>query len=99
MEITDYRREVATQRRDDTGLARKFALTLGVRCTLKDRRAGKDLFTNREILVRRDAYTDSGQNLPSGTSVSGQLQAEYQALPLLADALADKVAHAVLDVW
>ncbi len=99
MEITDYRREVATQRRDDTGLARKFTLTLGVRCTLKDRRAGKDLFTNREITVRRDAYTDSGQKLPSGISVSDQLQAEYQALPLLADALADKVAHAVLDVW
>ena len=47
----------------------------------------------------RDAYTDSGQKLPTGISVSGQLQSEYQALPLLADALADKVAHAVLDVW
>ncbi|MBC7369589.1 MAG: hypothetical protein H7343_22700 [Undibacterium sp.] len=99
MAITDYRREVATQRRDDTGLARKFALTLGVRCTLTDRRAGKALFTDREITVRRDAYNDSGQTLPSGVGVSGQLQAEYQALPLLAEALAAKVAHAVLDVW
>ncbi len=99
IEITDYRREVATQRRDDTGLARKFALTLAVHCTLTDRRAGKSLFSRREITARRDAYNDSGQKLPSGVSVSGQLQSEYQALPLLADALAEKVAHAVLDVW
>ena len=99
IKITDYRREVATQRRDDTGLARKFAITLTVHCTLTDRRAGQPLFSRREIMARRDAYNDSGQSLPSGASVSGQLQSEYQALPLLADALAAKVAHAVLDVW
>ena len=51
------------------------------------------------IDYRRDAYTDSGKTLPSGTVVSGQLQAEYQTLPLLAEALAAKVTHAVLDVW
>jgi hypothetical protein len=99
LEIIDYKREVATQRRDDTGLARKFAFTLTVRGTLTDRRAGKPLFTNREIAARRDAYNDSGQTLPSGISVSGQLQSEYQTLPLLAEALADKIAHSVLDVW
>jgi hypothetical protein len=99
LHLIDYHRDVATQRRDDTGLARKFTLTLGVACTLTDRRTGRPLFDQRLIEARRDAYTDSGQKLPSGISVSGQLQAEYQALPLLADALADKVAHAVLDVW
>ena len=35
VEISDYRRDVATQRRDDTGLARKFTLNLITRCTLK----------------------------------------------------------------
>ena len=99
LRITDYRREVATQRRDDTGLARKFALTLGVECTLTQRSSGRVLFENRAISARRDAYTDSGQKLPNGTAVSGQLQSEYQALPLLAEALANKVTHAVLDVW
>jgi len=99
VEITDYRREVATQRRDDTGLARKFALTLGVQATLTDRRSGAPLFTKRELSVRRDAFTDSGQSLSSGSSVSGQLQSEYQSVPLLADAVAEKIAHAVLDVW
>jgi outer membrane lipopolysaccharide assembly protein LptE/RlpB len=101
LNITEYRREVATQRRDDTGLARKFALTLGVDCTLVQRQPSpaRTLFEKRTVTVRRDAYTDSGQKLPSGTAVSGQLQSEYQALPLLADALAEKITHAVLDVW
>ena len=99
VEISDYRRDVATQRRDDTGLARKFTLNLITRCTLKDNRSGKTYFTHREVSVRRDAYTDSQLSLPSGTEVSGQLQAEFQTFPLLADALAEKVAHTVLDVW
>jgi Lipopolysaccharide-assembly len=99
LHLTDYRREVATQRRDDTGLARKFTLTLSVDCTLSDRRTGRSIFEHRIIEVRRDAYSDSGQKLPSGAVVSGQLQAEYQSLPLLAEALAEKITHTVLDVW
>ena len=86
--LTGYEREVAVASSVDTGLARKFALNLRAACTLTDNRTGKALFTNREIHVTQDAYTDSGQ-----------LQSEYQALPLLAGALAGKVAHFVLDVW
>jgi Lipopolysaccharide-assembly len=99
VEITDYRRDVATQRRDDTGLARKFSLQLTARGTLKDNRSGKVYFAQREIIARRDVYTDSQFTLPAGSTVSGQLQSEYQALPLLAEALAEKVTHAALDVW
>jgi hypothetical protein len=86
--LTRYEREVAAASATDTGLARKFALNLRASCTLTDNRAGKPLFTNREIRVSEDAYVDSGQ-----------LQSEYQALPLLASKLAGRVAHAVLDVW
>lgn len=86
--ISDYHREVATVREDDTGLARKFTLTLIVLCTLRDNHEGKMLFENRRVSVHRDAFTDGGQ-----------LQSEYQTLPLLAAALADKVSHTVLDVW
>ncbi len=86
--ISDYHREVASVRAIDTGLARKFTLTLGATCTLRDRRTGNALFTQRLVNVQRDAFTDGGQ-----------LQSEYQTLPLLAEALAAKVAHAVLDVW
>ena len=86
--IKDYRREMTAAREDDTGLARKFALTLGTVCTLRDNRSGQDLFKGRVIAVHRDAFTDSGQ-----------LQSEYQTLPLLAEAMAQKISHAVLDVW
>ncbi|HYP17664.1 MAG TPA: LptE family protein [Opitutus sp.] len=86
--VRDYRREVTSVREEDTGLARKFTLTLTVDCTLQDRRRGQALFSNREIRVQRDAFTDGGQ-----------LQSEYQSLPLLAEALAKKLTHTVLDVW
>jgi len=38
--------------------------------------------------VTREAFTDGGQ-----------LQSEYQALPLIAEALAQRVALAALDTW
>lgn len=86
--INDYRREIAAVREGDTGLARKFNVTLGATCTLKDNRSGKAIFENRPISAVREVFTDSGQ-----------LQSEYQTLPLLADALAAKVVHAALDIW
>jgi len=86
--LVEYQRAVATVRPGDTGLARTFALTLGANATLHDNRTGKDLFVQRRLNAARDVYTDSGQ-----------LQSEYQGLPLLAEALAHSAAHAVLDVW
>lgn len=86
--LKTYDREVATVRPGDTGLARKFIITVTAEATLRDNRAGKDLFTNRPLVLKRQLYTDSGQN-----------QAEYQLLPLLAQDLAEKARHAVLDVW
>jgi hypothetical protein len=83
-----YRREVAAVREGDTGLARKFNVTLGAVCTLRDNRSGKFIFENRAVTAVREVFTDSGQ-----------LQSEYQTLPLLAEALSLKVAHAALDVW
>jgi hypothetical protein len=86
--LVDYRRDVATVREGDTGLARKFNLTLGATATLRDNRAAKNLFEQRPVSAVREAFTDSGQR-----------QSEYQTLPLLADALAAKLTHAALDVW
>lgn len=85
--IVDFHREVAAVREGDTGLARKFDLTLGVDCTLQTR-DGKTLFANRRIEGVREAFTDAGQ-----------VQTEYQTVPLLADLLAKKIAHAALDIW
>lgn len=86
--IRDYHRDVASVQERDTGLARKFTLTLGVACTLRDNRNGTVYFADRPIDTQRDAFTDGGQ-----------LQSEYQSVPLLAESLAQKIARAVLDVW
>ena len=86
--ITEFHREIAAVREGDTGLARKFNETLGTTCTLRESRSGKMIFENRPISAMREVFTDSGQ-----------LQSEYQTIPLLAETLASKVAHAALDVW
>ncbi|MFZ9683143.1 MAG: LPS assembly lipoprotein LptE [Cephaloticoccus sp.] len=86
--VRDYRRDVATVRPGDTGLARKFVVTLTAEATLVNNATGREFFHQRVIEVKRDVFTDSGQQ-----------QAEYQILPLLAQDLADKARHAVLDTW
>jgi hypothetical protein len=103
VDLNNYARRVATVRRSDTGLARSFDIELQALCTLKDNRSGKNLFEKRPIAATREVFT-SDSNVERGASgepifVSRQLQAEYQTLPLLASALADRVSHAVLDVW
>ena len=97
--LVSYRRVNAANREDDIGLARKFTLHLTASCRLRDNRTGQLLFDGRLIEVQREAFTDNGLGLvPFGTS-NDQLQSEYNTFPLLADALSDRVTHAVLDVW
>ncbi len=86
--LTGYDRAVAVSRQDDTGLARRFDVSLRAHATLTDQRGKRDLFTDRALTAKRGAFTDSGL-VPS----------EYQALPLLAEQLANEAAHAVLDTW
>ena len=85
--LVDFHREITAVREGDTGLARKFNLVLGADCTLRQR-DGKVIWENRHVEIVREAFTDAGQ-----------LQSEYQTVPLLAEALAGKIAHAALDVW
>lgn len=101
LEVTliTYTRTNAANREDDIGLARKFTLSLTASCRLRDNRTGRLLFDGRQIEVQREAFTDNGLGLvPFGTS-NDQLQSEYNTFPLLADALSERVTHAVLDVW
>jgi outer membrane lipopolysaccharide assembly protein LptE/RlpB len=88
IKLTGYGRDTTVARADDTGLARRFDVSLRARATLTDRRTGKDLFTNRPFTAKRGVFTDSGQ-----------LQSEYQALPLLAAELARQTVQAALDSW
>ena len=86
--LVEYRREIAAARADDTGLARKFNVTLTAACTLRDPRTGRTLWAERRISVRREVFTDGGQ-----------LQAEYGALALLTEALAARITGDLLETW
>ncbi len=88
IELTDRNRSFTSVQPNDTALARKFDLTLTVLATLTEQRTGNVIFENREIEVTRQIFVDGGQN-----------PAEYQVMPQLAAALADRVTHSVLDVW
>jgi hypothetical protein len=97
--LTNYRRENAANREDDNGLARKFTLHLQATLNLRDNRSGAMLFKNRVIEAQREAFLDNGLgSVPFGTS-NNQQESEYNTLPLLAQVLAEKATHAVLDVW
>jgi hypothetical protein len=86
--LTGYDRSVAVTRQDDTGLARRFDVTLRAHATLTDTRSRQPLFSDRPLAARRGIFTDSGL-----------VNAEYQGLPLLAEQLAREATHAVLDTW
>jgi len=95
--ITDYHRDVAAQREQDTGLASKFVETVGSACTLRDNRSGRALFENRLVSIQRAVFTDNGN--PHSLTIGDQQQSEYNTIPLVAEALANRIAHTVLDVW
>lgn len=97
--LVTYRRENAANREDDNGLARKFTLKLDALLTLRDNRTGKMLFEKRQVEVQREAFIDNGLgDVPFGTSAN-QLQSEYNTFPFLAQKLAERATHTVLDVW
>ena len=93
--LANYARNMTTARGDDSGLARKFDLTVSALATLTDNRAGTPFFEKRPVSATRQIFTTPAP----GATQSEQLQAEYNTMPLLAASLADSVAHAVLDVW
>jgi hypothetical protein len=86
--LIGYDRTVSVSRADDTGLARRFDLTLKANATLTDNRTKETYFADRAISVKRGVFTDSGL-----------VPAEYDTMPLLAEQLASETVHAVLDVW
>lgn len=86
--LTGYDRVVAVSRPDDTGLARRFDVTLQAKATLTDNRSKEAYFVQRPLKATRGAFTDSGL-----------VPAEYATMPLLAEQLATETVHAVLDVW
>lgn len=85
--LVRFDRDVLAARRDDTALARKFAVKLTAEVTLVDQN-GKILLDRRMVSATRDVFVDSGLQ-----------PTEYQTMPLVAEALADEIGHAILDTW
>ena len=85
--LKSFGREATVAKSTDAGLARKFNLTLKTTCdlTLRD---GTKLLNQRPVAIQREDYIDKGQ-----------IQAEYEMLPVIAEKLAVEVSHAVLDTW
>lgn len=86
--LEKYARDITVAQPNDTGLARRYDVTLTARATLTDRRGGRNIFAARSLQARRGAFSDSGN-----------VQAEYQLLPLLAEKLAEEAVRATLDRW
>lgn len=86
--LIGYDRTATVSRSDDTGLARRFDLTLKAEATLTDNRTKETYFADRILSAKRGVFTDSGL-----------VPAEYETMPLLAEQLASETVHAVLDVW
>jgi outer membrane lipopolysaccharide assembly protein LptE/RlpB len=86
--LEKYARDITVTQPNDTGLARRYDVTLTARATLTDRRTGRNIFAARSLQARRGAFADSGN-----------VQAEYQLLPLLAEKLAEESVRATLDRW
>lgn len=86
--VAGYKRDVVVTRADDTGLARRFDVTLQARATLRSNRDKSLYFTDRVIESKRGAMTDDGL-----------VPAETQLLPILGESLATEAVSAVLDTW
>lgn len=86
--VAGYHRDVAVTRPDDTGLARRFDVTLQARASLLNNHAKEAWFSDRVLESKRGAFTDSGL-----------VPAETQLLPILGESLANEAVHAVLDTW
>lgn len=81
-------REPTISRSEDTGLARRWRVTLEAEVTLTDRRTGKTYFAQRNVSAFDEVYSDSGL-----------VTAEYQNMPLLATRLAEAIAYEITSVW
>lgn len=86
--LVRLQREPTVTRSEDTGLARRWRVTLEAEVTLSDRRTGKPYFTRRKVSAFDEVYTDSGL-----------VTAEYQDMPLLATRLAQAIAYEITSVW
>jgi len=94
------RRATLTSLPSDSGLARKFGLTLEATATLSSPKGDKTWFTDRPLRVERQVFTDDGSTTgPNLLQPVQQTQAEYAVVPTLGENLATQLRATVLDTW
>lgn len=86
--LHQFDRRVAATRAEDTEVAEKLELDLLAHCTLVDNRSGEVYFRDRPLTATAESFP---QDRPQ--------QAEFQAMPVLAERLARQIAYQVLQVW
>ena len=86
--LTDYSRQTIATNSQDTGLARKYALSLSASCDLINPSTEQNYFKERQVTATVDIFLDSGQT-----------NAETNAIPLLSKKLAQAIANEVLHAW
>ena len=88
VEISNYKRSVATTGRKDSRVATTVTLTLTLKCSLLDTRTGKYYFRDRTVSAKTESYPSAASGL-----------AETQAFPVLARTAARRVKDTIVSVW
>lgn len=99
MTLTDYTRDAASRRQDDTELAQSFDLTLHLQLDLYDQRKGDYLFQGRGVEARTTGDISNPYAAAGTPNTQGLIQSEYNAMPRLARELGRKAADELLSAW
>ena len=86
--ITNFGRETVATNSQDTGLARKYTLSLVASCDLTSANVEAPYFLERRVSASIDVFLNSGQT-----------RAETHGIPLLSKKLAEAITNEVLQVW
>lgn len=92
LEVTllDIRRSTAAANPQDLGRGRKFTLVLQLEYSLRKPGDSEEVYfyRGRPLTITRDIYSDSGQ-----------VDAEYQAIPAISQEIAARVTEKLVDLW
>lgn len=86
--IFRYDRVALRSLRSDTGVPREYRISITVRVEARDRRTGETVLKPTEVEGKSDVLIGEDQQ-----------SAEMQALPLLADDIAKRVAGLLVESW
>jgi hypothetical protein len=86
--VIRYQRQALRSLHSDTGVPREYEISITVRVEARDRRTGEIVLKSTEVEGKSDVFI--GEDQQSG---------EEQALPLVADDIAKRVAGLLVESW